>query len=702
MSTGLRFTLEVDGLPPDAFAEVSFHLTQSLSSLFSLDLSLVSQQFLSLEFAQVLDKMAYLTVWQGDDVQRRVKGVVTWFELGENDKNQMLYSMKVCPPLWRTGLRQNFRIFQNEDIESILATILKENGVTEWSPLFSEPHPSREFCVQYGETDYDFLCRMAAEEGIFFYEEHAQKSTDQSLVLCDTVRYLPESFEIPWNPNTRTEVSTLCISQFRYSAQIRPSSVVTKDYTFKRPGWAGRFDQEGQYQDYQRTQYEVYDYPGRFKGAHGQNFARWQMDGWRNNAETSRGMSRSPEIWPGRRIVLTGHPQANLNREWQVVASELHGEQPQAVPGRQGAGTALENHFAVIPADRTWRPQPLLKPLVDGPQSAVVTGPAGEEIFCDEHGRVRVKFNWDRYNPADQDSSCWIRVAQAWAGTGFGHLAIPRVGQEVIVDFLNGDPDQPIIMGRTYHQENRTPGSLPGTKTQMTIRSKTYKGSGFNELKFDDATGKEQVYIHAQKNMNTEVLNNRTTDVINNHAETIGNNQMIAVTNNQIQTVGVNQIETVGSNQIINVGSVQVETIGLVRALTVGVAYQTTVGGIMNTSVALMQSSQIGLHKSLRVGLGYDVKVGNNVTFTVGKTKKDDTGQTAIYSAGEHLELCCGKARLVLTKDGQIFLNGTKIHLQGKEQVNGDSLLINWNCAASKSPPKTPDEKQDTPDMREY
>ncbi|HHO9715897.1 TPA: type VI secretion system tip protein TssI/VgrG, partial [Escherichia coli] len=369
----------------------------------------------------------------------------------------------------------------------------------------------------------------AAEEGIFFYEEHAYKSTDQSLVLCDTVRHLPESFEIPWNPNTRTEVSTLCISQFRYSAQIRPSSVVTKDYTFKRPGWAGRFEQEGQHQDYQRTQYEVYDYPGRFKSAHGQNFARWQMDGWRNNAETARGMSRSPEIWPGRRIVLTGHPQANLNREWQVVASELHGGQPQAVPGRQGAGTALENHFAVIPADRTWRPQPLLKPLVDGPQSAVVTGPAGEEIFCDEHGRVRVRFNWDRYNPADQDSSCWSRVAQAWAGTGFGHLAIPRVGQEVIVDFLNGDPDQPIIMGRTYHQENRPPGSLPGTKTQMTIRSKTYMGSGFNELKFDDATGREQVYIHAQKNMDTEVLNDRTTTVKHDHRETVKNDQTVTI-----------------------------------------------------------------------------------------------------------------------------------------------------------------------------
>ncbi|MGQ7185264.1 type VI secretion system tip protein TssI/VgrG, partial [Escherichia sp. HC-CC] len=162
-------------------------------------------------------------------------------------------------------------------------------------------------------------------------------------------------------------------------------------------------------------------------------------------------------------------------------------------------------------------------------QSAVVTGPAGEEIFCDEHGRVRVKFNWDRYNPADQDSSCWIRVAQAWAGTGFGHLAIPRVGQEVIVDFLNGDPDQPIIMGRTYHQENRTPGSLPGTKTQMTIRSKTYMGSGFNELKFDDATGREQVYIHAQKNMDTEVLNDRTTTVKHDHRETVKNDQTVTI-----------------------------------------------------------------------------------------------------------------------------------------------------------------------------
>ncbi len=172
----------------------------------------------------------------------------------------MLYSMKVCPRLSGARAAPNFRIFQNEDIESILGTILQENGVTEWSPLFSEPHPSREFCVQYGETDYDFLCRMAAEEGIFFMRSTRKKLSTRAWSCATPVRYL-RVFEIPWNPNTRTEVSTLCISQFRYSARSRPSSVVTKDYTFKRPGWAGHFNQEGQYQDYQRTQYEVYDYP---------------------------------------------------------------------------------------------------------------------------------------------------------------------------------------------------------------------------------------------------------------------------------------------------------------------------------------------------------------------------------------------------------------------------------------------------------
>ncbi|MEE9649847.1 type VI secretion system Vgr family protein [Enterobacter soli] len=687
---GLRFTLEVDGLPETATAVVSFTLYQNLSTPFSLSVDIAGDQP-DLSAADFLEKQATLTVWQGTVPQRYLHGIITGMQAGENNDWQMNYHLTLSSPLWRCGLRQNFRIFQQQDIQTISSTLLAENGVTGWVPSFYESHPAREFCVQYGETDLGFLTRLWAEEGIFFFDWLHPTGSDQTLVLCDDVAGVSTLGSLPFNPNIR-EASTECISAFRYQAQIRPSSVENQDYTFKTPGWPGYFSHHARNLNGQRSQYEIFDYPGRFKDVqHGQDFARYQAEGHRHDAETATCISNSPKLWPGKRFTLTGHPSLALNREWQVTGSVLEGKQPQAQHGHQGEGTTLSNAFDVIPADRTWRPFPPPKPVVDGPQSAIVTGPAGEEIFCDEHGRVRVRFHWDRYCPGNEDSSCWIRVSQAWAGTGFGNLAIPRVGQEVIVDFLNGDPDQPIIMGRTYHQDNRSPGSLPGTKTQMTIRSKTYKGGGFNELRFEDATGNEQVYIHAQKNMDTEVLNNRTTDVKVDHTETIGANQVITVKQNQLQTVVQNQQETIGQNQSVTVGLNQAETVGIVRALSVGVAYQTTVGGVMNTSVALMQSSQVGIQKSLLVGKGYDVSVGENVTFSVGKTRRESTGKVAVYSAGEHLELVCGQARLVLTQDGSIFLNGTAINLQGAQTISGDGPVVNWNCGVSKSPPKAPE-----------
>ena len=513
---GLRFTLEVDGQEPDTFAVVNFRLIQNQSYPFVMSVDVASDSFMQTA-EMLLEKKATLTIWQGVIPQRYVTGVVAGFGMQENNGWQMRYHLCIEPPLWRCGLRQNFRIFQQQDIRTISATLLNENGVTEWTPLFYEDHPAREFCVQYGESDLAFLARLWAEEGIFFFERFAADSPEQKLTLCDDVAGLSQAGEFPFNPDASTGAETECVSMFRYEAHVRPSSVQSQDYTFKVPDWPGMYEQ------------------------HGKDFTLYQMESLRSDAEKATGQSNSPKLWPGTRFTLTGHPQKMLNREWQVVQSILSGDQPQALHGSQGRGTTLGNQLEVIPADRTWRPRQQSKPKVDGPQSAIVTGPAGEEIFCDEHGRVRVKFHWDRYNPATEASSCWVRVSQAWAGPGFGNLAIPRVGQEVIVDFLNGDPDQPIIMGRTYHEDNRSPGSLPGTKTQMTIRSKTYKGSGFNELRFEDATDKEQVYIHAQKNMDTEVLNDRTTDVKHDHTETIGNDQKI--------TVGLGQTVNVGSKK---------------------------------------------------------------------------------------------------------------------------------------------------------
>ncbi|ECJ2427893.1 type VI secretion system tip protein VgrG [Salmonella enterica subsp. enterica serovar Victoria] len=557
---GLRFTLKVEGIQEMATAVVSFRLVQRHSVPFVLEVDIASGLF-DLTAADFLEKEAVLTVWQGDAAQRHVSGIVSEVSPGVNNGWQMRYHLGISPPLWRAGLRQNYRIFQQQDIRTISATLLNENGVTEWLPLFYEAHPVREFCVQYGESDLGFLTRLWAEEGLFFFERCGREGPEQRLAVCDDVAGLTSAGTLAFNPGTTTGGSTEYISDFHYRAQIRPSSVETQDYTFKTPGWPGHYRHDGERLNGQRTQYGIYDYPGRFKDEqHGRDFARYRVEGWRNSAEQAFCVSNSPRLWPGVRFQLAGHPSVTLNREWQVVMSTLTGEQPQALHGSEGEGTTLGNQFEVVPADRTWRVPPQPKPSVDGPQSAIVTGPAGEEIFCDEHGRVRVKFRWDRYNPATEASSCWVRVSQAWAGAGYGNLAIPRVGQEVIVDFLNGDPDQPVITGRTYHEDNRPPGSLPGTKTQMTIRSKTYRGSGFNELRFEDATANEQIYMHAQKDMKTEVLNDRTTTVKHDHTETIGNNQRI--------TVGTGQTVKVGSKK--EGGHDQSITVANDRSITVG------------------------------------------------------------------------------------------------------------------------------------
>ncbi|MDC3460327.1 type VI secretion system tip protein VgrG [Escherichia coli] len=641
---GLRFTLEVDGQEPDTFAVVSFRLIQNQSYPFVMSVDVASDSFMQTA-EMLLEKNATLTIWQGVIPLRYVTGVVAGFGMQENNGWQMRYHLRIEPPLWRCGLRRNFRIFQQQDIRTISATLLNENGVTEWTPLFYEDHPAREFCVQYGESDLAFLARLWAEEGIFFFERFAADSPEQKLTLCDDVAGLSQAGEFPFNPDASTGAETECVSMFRYEAHVRPSSVQSQDYTFKVPDWPGMYEQQGENLNGQLEQYEIFDYPGRYKDEqHGKDFTLYQMDSLRSDAEKATGQSNSPKLWPGTRFTLTGHPQKMLNREWLVVQSILSGDQPQALHGSQGRGTTLGNQLEVIPADRTWRPRLQSKPKVDGPQSAIVTGPAGEEIFCDEHGRVRVQFHWDRYNPATEASSCWVRVSQAWAGPGFGNLAIPRVGQEVIVDFLNGDPDQPVVMGRTYHEDNRSPGDLPGTKTQMTIRSKTYKGSGFNELRFEDATSNEQVYIHAQKNMDTEMLNDRTTDVKHDHTETIGNDQKITV--GLGQTVNVGSKKEGGHDQKVTVANDQTITVQNDQRLDVTHDRHKDVGNDQISKIIGKDTEEVVKSQDIKVGEDYSLTVTNSLTIKV------------------------GECLLKMNKDGTIILNGKSIQIEGKDKIN--------------------------------
>ncbi|MFK1566902.1 type VI secretion system Vgr family protein, partial [Pseudomonas aeruginosa] len=306
---------------------------------------------------------------------------------------------------------------------------------------------------------------------------------------------------------------------------------------------------------------------------------------------------------------------------------------------------------------------PLPKPRIDGPQQATVVGPPGEEIYCDEFGRVKVQFPWDREGRNDEHSSCWIRVSQNIAGALWGHMAIPRIGQEVIVSLFDGDPDQPIITGRNFNANQRPPYELPKHKTRMTLKSQTHKGNGFNEVRFEDEAGQEEVFIHAQKDQSNVVNNDETTKVGHDRSERVendetvsighdrkedvGNDETISIGRHRKEDVGKNETISIGSNRRVTIGGhktetiakTKVETIGLAKFLTIGAAYQTSVGAAMNTSVGLSQSEQVGINKSVIVGKTYST------------------------TAGEEFSITVGKSSLVMKADGTIRLKGVDIEV---------------------------------------
>ncbi|MBV6818403.1 type VI secretion system tip protein VgrG [Rahnella sp. PD12R] len=658
---GTRFTINVGKTPKDTFAVLNFTLSQTYSELFTLGVVLVSSDP-AIGFEKVLDEVATLVIWQGDEIKRRVRGIVTFCEQGDTGKHQTLYRMTIRPNFWRSSLRRNCRSFQNLNISAILQPLLSEMEIVKYDTLFRASHNWREFCVQFMETDFEFITRLAAEEGIFFYEQEYLKANDQKLTFADNCSALSHIGSFAYNPNAASEAQTYCISHFRRSASIRPSEVVTQDYTFTAPNWQAQYQALPPRMKFQHDLYEIYDYPGRFKDEqHGADFAKYQIEGWRNNADIAVGSSNTPELYPGVCFALSAHPREDLNVNWQVVASEMHGDQPQAWIGNEGQGTTLLNEFEVIPATQTWRAMPHPKPRVDGPQIAIVTGPPGEEIFCDEHGRVRVKFAWDRYNQADNYSSCWIRVSQAWAGTGFGNIAIPRVGQEVIVDFLNGDPDQPIITGRTYHASNRSPGSLPETKTQMAIRSQTYKGSGYNELMFEDATSQELLSMHAQKDMKTKVLNNRTTDVAVDHTETVGKGQ----------TITVGKEKAAGHDQKISVANDREVTVDNDQTLTVNHDRHVKVANDQDCEVTGFDHEKVGKSQDIDIGATYTLKVKDSLTINV-------AGSVISMDAGK-IELTCGASTLCMSSAGKVTINGNEFQFaaSGPVKMTGKKVELN-------------------------
>ncbi|EKS6643704.1 type VI secretion system tip protein VgrG [Enterobacter hormaechei] len=548
-SNGLRFTVNVGTLLESTFGVVDFTLEERMSEPFALKLSLASPQT-GIDFGEVLDQSCELMVWYNGELQRRVSGIVSDFAQGDTGFQRTRYEAVVRPALWRTGLRTNCRIFQVKKPEDIIGEILEEAGILDYAFSLRQNHAAREYCVQYRESDLDFITRLVAEEGMYFFHEF--EAGKHRVVFADHAGAVVKKTDpLFFNLANQGLEQGAYVRQFSYREAVKTSSVELRDYSFKNPAYSQSNQKISNDLAHQRQTYEHYDYPGRYKsGESGKAFSAYRLDARRAGAMIGQGKSNCADLRPGLQFLLSEHLNDAFNAWWQVVYAKHEGKQPQALEEEAGdQATTLTNVFDVMKSGSVWRTEMTARPMVDGPQIATVTGPTTEEIYCDEYGRVKVKFPWDRYGNNDDLSSCWVRVTQAWAGGRYGMVALPRVGHEVVVSFLEGDPDQPIITGRTYHATNLAPYPLPVNKTRMVLRSDTVQGKGYNELSFEDKAGMEQIYLHGQRDMNVDILNNINEITGNDKTEHIKNNLFTTV-DNEYRLLGKQDISLNGGADI--------------------------------------------------------------------------------------------------------------------------------------------------------
>jgi len=639
-ATGLQFTLDLAGVDSAELAVIDFTLEEALSQPFHLEVRFASRDG-SLSATELLDRPVSLTIWQDGEVLRRVHAIVSEFGRGDRGHRRTLYSLVARPALWRLDLRHNSRIFQEVSPLTVLNTLCDERGLTDVAFAVTRELPEREFLVQYRETDLAFVERLAAEEGLFYFHEFEDAPNGaHRLVFADAPQTLAHLGERTYHGRAGGTPPSRHVRKLQQLARVAPASVTLKDYSFKNPAYAQLHEHAaGDLEDHaQRDDYEHYDYPGRYKAdASGDAFTRIRLEHLRSGALTCAAESDLPELAPGVKFTLTDHDLSELNRDWQVVKVKHTGSQPQAleedgVTQSDGAGmgmTKFDNELILTPADRAWRPTPNPKPRVDGPQIAFVVGPEDEEIYCDEHGRVKVQFPWDRYAEPNETASAWVRVSQGWAGGGYGSMAIPRIGHEVVVSFLEGDPDQPLITGRTYHAVNTPPYALPEHKTRTVIRTQSHKGEGFNELRFEDQAGEEQIWLHAQKDL--ELLTN------NDRTEEIGNDSFLTVHHDRIGEIHADEHHTVRGNHHEQTVANQHLTVQGTLHVKAGQAWLSECGRELHIKAGHKVVLEAGSEMTLNAGGSFLKLDGGGVTL-VGPKVKINAGGSPGSGSGQAVE----------------------------------------------------------------
>lgn len=535
--------------------------TEKLGYLFEYQLELLSERT-DIHIKDVLGKSLSIRLALPNAKERYFNGIVTRFCLTGQRGRYATYAATLRPWTWLLSRSSNCRIFQDKSVVDIIKEICHGPVYAALIDLddgcLSRAYEVLPYCVQYRETDFNFISRLMEQEGIYYFFKH--DASRHTMVLADSYgahQAIPGYAAVEYKADgNHTANGGEGVYAWSAGGEIQPSKYALNDFYFERTAAStsgGLLVNATLKTGFEQTFYEMFDYPGGYaKTKQGEDYARARIESYHGQCEQIEAHTTARGLYPGGLFGLIHHPRADQNRDYLVTAAHYELLSDDYVSNAEDAAARhFTCDFAAIGKEHNYRPERVVrKPVVQGPQTAIVVGTAGEEIYTDKYGRVKVQFHWDRLGKADEKSSCWIRVSQSWAGNRWGALFIPRIGQEVIVDFLEGDPDRPLVTGSVYNSDTMPPYPLPENATRSAIKSNSSKGgAGFNELRFEDKKDKEEFFVQAERDFNRVVKNNDTLRV-GFHKKSPGD-QTIEIKNDQKVDVGNHQKVQVGKSCVI-------------------------------------------------------------------------------------------------------------------------------------------------------
>ena len=665
--------------------------TEELGRLFQFELDLLSMDP-KIKFEKLLGQNVTIRLELPKDKIRYFNGFVSRFSQEGTLDDFNAYSVTVHPWLWFLTRTADCRIFQKKKIPDIIQEVFRDHGFTDFEEALSGSYRTWEYCVQYRETDFNFVSRLMEQEGIYYYFKH--EINKHTLVLSDSVsshEAYPGYEKLPYFPpdeHLRRERDH--IYDWNISQEVQPGLFTLDDFDFERPK-ANLEVKSSIKREHARAALEIYDYPGEYPDTgEGENYVRARIEELQAEHEQVEGQANARGLAVGSLFELVEYPRTDQNREYLIVSAT---HQVESDAYSSGGGTEAEEvyscSFTALHSKQPYRPaRTTPKPMVQGPQTAIVVGPSGEEIHTDKYGRVKVSFHWDRYSKSNETSSYWVRVGQLWAGKQWGGIHIPRIGQEVIIEFLEGDPDHPLITGRVYNNDNMPPYDLPANATQSGIKSRSSKGGSadnFNEFRFEDKKGEEEIYLHGEKNWtitiendknqsvghdeSLSVGNDRTKSVEKNQSESIGENKSISVGKNHSESISENATINVGKNETISVGKNESVSVGENLSLSVGKNTSETIGEKLSRSVGKDMSSDIGNNLTQNVAKKSTTQIGDDMALSIGKKLNVQAADQINIFSDKQILLKSGSASITLKKNGDITIKGKKINIKGSGDV---------------------------------